>query len=204
MYCPPMFAHDRLADLLAFAGAHPFATLVGQVDGRPCASSLPLLARRVGESVELIGHVARGNPLAHARTALAIFHGPHAYISATWYAAPAMVPTWNYQEVQAEGEMEPIEDEAQQRGALAALAGHLEGDAARAWQERLSDAAESSKRGMILFFRVRVASIHGIWKLSQNRDRAQHARVVAALRARGGADDLAIADLMAAEVARDG
>src|SRR5580693_62474 len=128
MYSPPLFAHDRLADLIAFAGAHPFATLVGLVDGRPCASSVPLLARCAGESVELIGHVARGNPLARARAALAIFHGPHAYISATWYDTHEMVPTWNYQEVQAEGAMEPIEDEAEQRGALAALAGHLEGD----------------------------------------------------------------------------
>ncbi len=198
MYCPPLFANADLDQLLAFAGAHPFATLVGLVDGRPCASSVPLLARRAGEAVELLGHVARGNPLARAKSALAIFHGPHAYISATWYATPEMVPTWNYQEVQAEGELTLIDDAAECRAVLAALAAHLEGQAARAWQDRLSEPVESRLRGRITFFRMRVAAAPGIWKLSQNRNPEQHARVVAAQRARGARDDLAVADAMVA------
>jgi transcriptional regulator len=198
MYCPAPFARADAEELLAFIAAHPFATLIGQVDGRPCASSVPLIAARRAGAIELIGHVARGNPLARATAALAVFHGPHAYISAAWYGTPAMVPTWNYQEVQAEGVVEVIADADGQRAALAALAAHLEGAAARAWQERLDEAAADRLRAMIVFFRVRVASLHGTWKLSQNRTPELHARVVASLRARAAGDDLAVAAAMVA------
>ncbi len=199
MYCPPQFARTDRAELLAFIAAHPFATLIGQVDGRPCSSSVPLIASRGGESVELIGHVASRNPLARSRAALAVFHGPHAFVSAGWYAVRNRVPTWYYLEVQAEGEMERIDDPAQQCEALAALARQLEGDGASAWQGRLSAEVEQRFRAMITVLRIRVDALHGIRKLSEYRSAPLRARVAGALRARGAPDDLAIAELMAAE-----
>ena len=62
----------------------------------------------------LIGHFARANPhwqQAREVPSIAIFHGPHAYISPSWYTAPSrMVPTWNYASVHAHGTLEIVDD----------------------------------------------------------------------------------------------
>lgn len=92
---------------------HDFAALVGP-DLE--ATHLPLLLdRSEGELGTLYGHFARANP--HWRTlrggrALAIFSGPHAYISPTWYADRPAVPTWNYLAVHATGTLELLDAEA--------------------------------------------------------------------------------------------
>ena len=101
MYTPAAFAATDLALLDALVGADPFVTLVTVgADGAPFASHLPVLYRRDGDRVRLEGHWARPNPQArHAGPALAIVHGPHAYVSPGWYPdkePAARVPTWNY------------------------------------------------------------------------------------------------------------
>src|SRR5690606_3576711 len=101
MYVPPSFRPHDHEVLQAFMRRHSFATLVSQLDGVPFATHLPLLHRaQVGSDGQLLGHVARANPqwqeLA-GQQVLAIFNGPHAYVSPTWYGVKDAVPTWNYQ-----------------------------------------------------------------------------------------------------------
>src|SRR5467141_3558533 len=115
MYLPAAFAEPDLTKLHDFIEQHSFSLLVSQVDGLPFASHLPLLLdRTAGPHGTLVGHMARANPQwreAGGQTALAIFSGPHAYISPTWYEAEQVVPTWNYTAVHASGRVEVIEEE---------------------------------------------------------------------------------------------
>jgi len=106
MYVP---SHFRVADpstIQTLIRDNSFGTLVSSGAGAPVATHLPFLLRTSGESLELAGHIARTNPQADALSGgeelLAIFQGPHAYISPRWYTEGA-VPTWNYQSVHCYG-----------------------------------------------------------------------------------------------------
>src|SRR5579871_5873948 len=101
MYIPKAFEVTDRAALHDFIEGNSFATIVTSVEGAPFATRLPfILDRGAGASGTLIGHVARANP--HWRSfdgraqALAMFDGPHAYISPSWYVTSPAVPTWNY------------------------------------------------------------------------------------------------------------
>src|SRR5688572_3972797 len=117
MYIPHAFRIDVPDALHAFMRQYSFATLITG-GGEPFATHLPLLLDTSrGPHGTLLGHFARPNPhwrLDHQQYgSLAIFHGPHAYVSPSWYpsAAPA-VPTWNYATVHAVGRIVPIDDAA--------------------------------------------------------------------------------------------
>jgi transcriptional regulator len=168
-------------------------------DGRPFASHVPFLAER-GERL-LHCHVARANPqwrhLAASPHALAIFAGPHGYVSPTWYAEPG-VPTWNYTVVHARGEARARDDAQHTRRHVEALAAKFERGRAVPWvpdydQRRLSG---------IVGIELRVAALEGKFKLSQNRTPGDRARVVAELQASGRDNDAALAALMLAVAPR--
>src|SRR5206468_1591417 len=105
-----------LNKLHAFIEQESFGLLVSQVDGLPFATHLPfLLERTSGPHGTLVCHVARANPqwqTASGQTVLAVFSGPHVYVSPTWYEAEQVVPTWNYAAVHVYGRAQIIEDEA--------------------------------------------------------------------------------------------
>ena len=100
MYIPQSFEVSDESVLDDFIASNSFAILISTINGSPFATHLPLILDRT-ESPQgvLLGHVARANP--HWRVfdgkqpALAIFHGPHAYISPSWYVTSPAVPTWN-------------------------------------------------------------------------------------------------------------
>src|SRR5438445_13331101 len=107
MYIPAHFLESDLPTLHEFIERNSFGLLVSQCDGSPFASHLPfLLERSSGSRGTLVGHMARANPQweqASGQRVLAVFSGPHAYISPTWYEADAVVPTWNYAAVHVTG-----------------------------------------------------------------------------------------------------
>ena len=96
MYVPKHFAAEDRDALDAVIRANPFALLVGEMEGSPFATHLPFLLD--GDS--LLSHFARGNPHWKAidghTEMLAVFSGPHAYVSPRWYESEQAVPTWNY------------------------------------------------------------------------------------------------------------
>ncbi len=106
MYIPSSFAERNVSKLHDFVTANSFATLVSANSprsnngGEPQASHLPLLCDRTfGPLGQLVGHMATANPhwrQLDGEKVLAIFAGPHAYISPTWYETDNAVPTWNY------------------------------------------------------------------------------------------------------------
>jgi len=202
VYVPKHFAETDVASLHALVRAHSFATLVSHVDGELFATHVPLLldAER-GPLGTLVGHVARANP--HARVfdggtrALAIFQGPHAYVSPRWYASEPNVPTWNYVAVHATGVLSAVTDASAVRALLARSAGVYEADAARPWSlASIPDAFANGLQKGIVAFELAIDRLEGKRKLSQNKPPADRAGVVAALRARDDSDARAIADAM--------
>src|SRR5688500_16111716 len=92
MYVPAHFALNEVGGLLELMRRHPFATFVTvSAAGAPFAGHLPFLVENGPGPLRLYGHMARANPqwrdLERDRDALVIFHGPHAYVSPTWYRA---------------------------------------------------------------------------------------------------------------------
>ena len=199
MYLPKQFEQSDEETLWGFIGEHSFGTLLTVVDGRPFASHVPFLSDRAARVLHC--HVARANPqwqqIAAAPHVLAIFAGPHGYISPTWYAEPG-VPTWNYAVVHARGDARIVDDLEHTRRHVEALAAKFEHGRARPW------VAEYDARRLagIVGIEIRVAALEGKFKLSQNRSEADREGVVEQLRASGSDNDAALAQLMVAAAPR--
>ncbi len=181
MYLPPHFSWTDPANHLAFCRAHPFATLVATGDQGLEAQHLPLLADHEEGRLVLRGHAALGNPIWKAAHALAIFTGPHAYVSAAWYDAPDTVPTWNYLAIHAAGPVHAITDLTEIRHYFTRLGA---ADPQRAaWEDRLSDAAFARLSAAVHWFRLDAERIEAKTKLSQNHPPERRQRVIDQLRA---------------------
>lgn len=197
-------AHFEVADRAAIARLmhdHPFATLLTPIAPEPLISHVPLLLVPGCEPHgTLIGHMARANPHWRelARTeSIAIFHGPHAYVSPTWYAEPAKaVPTWNYAVVHAAGTVDVVDDPVGTRRVLEALVHRFEANRDAPWQFAMPEAQRDALVGAIVAFRMRIRRLTGKFKLSQNRPQHDQARVAAALDVEDHADAAAVAEWM--------
>ena len=179
-----------------FIDEYAFGMLLSIVDGRPYVSHVPFLSDR-GKQV-LHCHVARANPhwqhVNHSPQVLAIFSGPHGYISPTWYADKGGVPTWNYAVVHAHGTAHAIEDAVHTRAHVEALAAKHEQGRATPWMPEY----DTRRLSGIVGIEVRVERLEGKFKLSQNRSAADRSQVVAQLRATQRDEEAALASLMAA------
>jgi transcriptional regulator len=202
MYIPAPFRQDDQASICAFMRTHSFATLVSGSSPALIGTHLPLLVDELDGRVVLRGHVARVNPQWHEAQpgVLAIFLGPHAYISATWYDTDDTVPTWNYQAVHATGTLHVIEDDISVRRFLADLAAHYEHDQSVHWQSRLSPESLQRFMAQIVCFRIDVDRLQCAYKLSQHHPIDRTKKVVAALRQQGGDNAHAIAAAMEATI----
>ncbi len=175
MYVPTAFARSETNELHVFMERHSFATLIATREGgSPVASHIPVLLVRDGSQFGcLCGHFARGND--HWRhssgEALAIFTGPHAYVSPRWYEAEGVVPTWNYLAVHAYGPLEPISDRSEILELLRKTIDAYEAGATEPWTlERSGEAVDRLLSG-IVGFRMPISRLEGKWKLSQNHPR---------------------------------
>ena len=201
MYLPRAFAETDLARLDALLVAYPFITLVTVRDGIPVADHVPVLYRRDGERVELRGHVARANPLASrpCEQALAIVHGPHAYVSPGWYPdkeTAARVPTWNYAVTHLSGPIALFEDEASLGALVDGLSRTHEARINGNWRyEHDRDDHRRQLRG-ITGFRLVAERIELKFKLNQNHPTANQASVASALQSLDDAGANGVAGLM--------
>jgi transcriptional regulator len=89
MYVPPAFREDDLAALHGTMREARLANLVTATAEGLIATPLPLfLAPEEGPYGTLYGHLARANPqwkLPPTGDAMALFMGPDAYVSPSWY-----------------------------------------------------------------------------------------------------------------------
>jgi transcriptional regulator len=190
LYNPPHFREDQPEVLYAAIRKYPFATLVAEGPDGIVASHLPFLlddTRGV-----LRGHVARANPVwkeaRPEREALAIFQGPNAYITPSWYATKAatgkVVPTWNYLAVHVRGPLAFFDDVDRLRALVTDLTNAHEAGRAAPWA--VTDAPSGYIDTMlraIVGVELSITGIEGKWKLSQNRDASDREGVRAGLTA---------------------
>lgn len=112
MYTPKAFAMDDIQACIRFVRRESFGILSAAVAGRPFATHLPMLLSEDGHTLR--GHIASANPQwreLDGSDALAIFQGPHSYISPAWYEDPLDAPTWNYIAVHVHGKCRILKDD---------------------------------------------------------------------------------------------
>ena len=157
MYIPEYNRLEDRAVALAFMQANPFAILISATDSGPFATHLPILVREVDGRVQLRGHMAKANPhwksIGQDQESLAIFHGPHAYISPSLYETRESVPTWNYAAVHVYGRGTFFTDEAQLRQLLQEVIGHFDSSYAAQWPS-LSEQYQSRMLQHIVGFEI--------------------------------------------------
>lgn len=205
MYLPRLFRQDDPGACFDLIDAHPFGLLASTQDGTPFGTHLPFwLDRGAGPHGTLYGHVARANPhqrLFSGAEALAVFTGPHAYISPTWYGAAPHVPTWNYVAVHGYGVPAPVTDAGAAVEVLRRLAARAEPGAAAPgapWREEaLPEEFRARLLREIVVFAMPLSRLEGKWKLGQNRTPTERASLLAALEARGPAEQQLAAYLRA-------
>jgi transcriptional regulator len=194
LYIPEHFRVDDPAVLADFIDRHAFGTLVSSSGAGLHVSHVPFMTEREADGgLRLLGHLARANAqwqeLERADHVLAIFQGPHAYVSPGWYQQHPSVPTWNYAAVHAAGRAR-LMDEAELHDLLLRLSSTYEARREKPWRmAELPPAYVDSMLKMIVGFEIAVERLEGKFKLSQNRP-GEIPRVIEALE-RGGEGELA-------------
>ncbi|WP_254511174.1 FMN-binding negative transcriptional regulator [Anatilimnocola floriformis] len=205
MYVPGAFQVADSEQIAAFIAEHSFAAVITQHAGAPFASHVPLLYEQTaGPLGTLVGHLARPNPqwedAAHEPAgipALAIFSGPHTYISPTWYAEPNTVPTWNYIAVHATGRLKLITDQERLLQLLGRTVDFYESPQPQPWRLEDQNAEFIEKLcGGIVGFELVIEKLEGKWKLNQNHTAARRERVMQVLEKSSRRDDQEVAAAM--------
>ncbi|MHB2264098.1 FMN-binding negative transcriptional regulator [Aliihoeflea sp. PC F10.4] len=206
MYTPPAFREDDPAALATIMRDAGLATLVTATSEGLIATPLPLLFEASeGPQGTLYGHVAKANnqwTLQPTSDALAIFSGPDAYVTPSWYASKRehgkVVPTWNYVAVHAHGPVEFFDDPDRLLDVVTRLTEHHEQSRPDAWA--VSDAPErfvaSQLRG-IVGFRLPISRVFGKRKMSQNRPETDREGVAAGLGSSEDEKDRAVGAIVA-------
>ena len=174
IYLPARFQSKDSEECLELVAEFPLATMitVPGSGGEPYVSHVPLILKGEGESLKLVGHLARANAhwkMMDGERVTVIFHGPQAYITPNWYVEND-VPTWNYAVVHFQGTSRLIEDFEGISRCLQELTAHVE-KGPKAWKFWLPPdlATPEVLPKAIVGFEIDVTSMRGKFKLSQNR-----------------------------------
>jgi transcriptional regulator len=185
MFIPASFRVDDRETLLAFLGRYGFATLVSVYQGELHATHVPLVVDQ--ENGLLLGHLARGNPQWNGfgdTESLAIFMGPHAYVSPTWYTTNPAVPTWNYAAVHVYGVPRLLSPE-KTRDVLDLTVRKYESGRQFPWPNDLPDDFRQRLLAGVIGFEMPLTRIEGKYKLGQNRSAADQAGMLHGLHNEG-------------------
>jgi len=156
--------------------AHPFATIVTR---NLCATHMPCLLDEREEALTIVGHVACEDPASRELDGpvLLIFHGPHGYVSASWYGTDT-IPTWNHVTLHVRGTPERFDDALP---VLRRTVDHFEAAVEDPWSlDRMGETARQMA-DQVVAFRLRADSWHAEAKLSQDKPPEECARVLAGL-----------------------
>lgn len=206
LYAPPHAREHDVEKMQQFIGQSGLATVATVADRAIVASHVPLLLdREDGPYGTLLGHIARPNAQWRETDptvkALAIFRGPDAYVSPTYYETTRttgnVVPTWNYEVVHASGPIRFFEGRERLLEIVVRLTERYEAGMTSPWHvtDAPSDYIEAELRG-IVGFAMTIERLEGAFKLSGNRSEADRAGVVAALHRSQRERERAIAEAM--------
>jgi transcriptional regulator len=209
VYLPRHFTAHDTAEVAAFVDSVGAADLVTFDGTKPIASLIPVIWDRPDAAADgygrLLGHLALANPqwrsVGPDTVALAIVHGPQAYVSPAWYPSTArhgkMVPTWNYVSVHFTGPLTIHRDAEWLRDVVTRLTARHEDGRPSPWH--VTDAPPEfidSQLRAIVGIEMTIATVEAKEKLSQNRDAEDRAGALDGLRHEPGPGPAAIADLM--------
>jgi transcriptional regulator len=197
MYTPESFRESDRRVAFELIDSYGFATLISGSAREPVVSHIPLILDRSESSrPRLLGHVARANPhwkhFDGAEPAVAIFHGPHAYVSPSWYANHPSVPTWNYAVVHVRGAPAVVGEE-ETWGILRRLIAKYEAGRSEPWNGALPPGKVEDDLKAIVGFQMPVDHLEAKFKLSQNKDEADRAGALAGLEREDSAESRALA-----------
>lgn len=206
MYRPQPFDEERIEVMHALMQRHSLATLVTVGPAGLAANHVPLLLDpEPAPYGTLRGHVARANPMWRefdAQTgALAVFVGPQAYITPSWYptkrATGRVVPTWNYAAVHAAGPLVVHDDVGWLRNLVTQLTQVHETAQPQPWQvgDAPADFIDTMLKA-IVGIEIPIRRLEGKWKASQNRGADDRAGVAEGLRALGDDQQRAMANIV--------
>ena len=190
MYVPASFSETNPEVLAELIRRYPLGMLITAGPSGLLASPIPFLYREKDGKPVLVAHLARANPhwkdLAMLKDCLVVFQGADNYVSPDWYpskqATHKVVPTWNYEMVQARGIPTIIESTDWLRGQVGEVTDMMERPRSKPW--KVSDAPDDFIAGQlkaIVGLEIEITAIQGKWKMSQNRSAEDAAGVVAGM-----------------------
>lgn len=205
MYTPPAFVVDDKAELYEMIRHCHLANFIIATPTGPMCTPLPMFVDATeGEMGVLYAHLARPNPQWQAEVVghgLAVFMGPDAYVTPSWYAAKAehgkVVPTWNYAAVHASGPVEFFDDADRLLDVVSRLTALHESSRKSPWT--VTDAPESYIKAQlrgIIGIRMPIADLQGKRKMSQNRPEADRLGVRRGMAERGERHDETVAEMI--------
>ena len=182
MYVPPFNRIEDLQRINAFIQAHGFATIITNKGGEIGASHLPVLLDEAAN--KLRSHMARANEqwrqFESGQEVLCIFHGPHAYISPSWYVMQHTVPTWNYAAVHVYGVPTIVDDAALRQIVFDTTRKH-ESTMPKPWTIPLSEREIDGMLKAIVGFSIDITRVEAKFKLGQNRSKEDQEKMLQAL-----------------------
>ena len=191
MYNLPYFKEQDAAVVLEFMRAHPFIFLSGvNEENKPVATQVPVFIDEKDGKLFLTGHIMRNTDHHKAfeknSNVLAVFTGPHVYVSGTWYSDPHQASTWNYMSVHAKGNIK-FGDHNDLVAILRRLTMHYENNntASTTIFDNLSSEYLKPLVKAIVAFEVEITSVENVFKLSQNRDEKSYNTIIAKLEEQG-------------------
>lgn len=199
MYTPEIYKNEDSESIKTFLKENSFGILINQTNGKLCATHIPIELEINTDGKEVLqGHISKLNPQAEGFAendqVLAVFSGPHSYISSSWYDHEN-VPTWNYIAVHVYGRIK-ITDETATIESLKKLVDKYEAASENPVRvENLSAKTMREARG-IVGFEIEIDEIQATKKLSQNRDDHNYKNIISELEKTENTQSIAIAKEM--------
>ncbi len=201
MYNLPYFKEQDHEEVLQFMKEYPFVFLTGvNAENKPAATQVPVFIDEKDGKLFLTGHIMKNTDhhkaFLHNNNVLAVFTGPHTYVSATWYDNPHQASTWNYMSVHAKGIVR-FGGAEELVTILKRLTLHYENNnsASATIYDNLSADYLAPLMNAIVSFEIEIESIENVFKLSQNRDEKSYDNIVHKLKEQDG-DAKVIGEIM--------
>ena len=199
MYTPEIYKNENQEEIKKFLQENSFGILINQTNGKLCATHIPLELETTKEGKDILwGHISKENPQWNGfidnDQILAVFSGPHSYISSSWYDHEN-VPTWNYIAVHVYGKIKIIEGEAVIESLKKLVDKYEQNSKNPVLVENLSEKTMMQSRGIVAF-EIEITEIQATKKLSQNRDEKNHQNIISELEKVNTNQSIAIANEM--------
>jgi transcriptional regulator len=201
LYIPKYFEINDLSRIKEFLDSYGFGLLINNAQDDLTGTHLPFLYEaNEGDKGVLYTHVARNNPqwqsLSPDKKVLAVFSGPHGYISPSWYSSNPAVPTWDYTAIHIYAYPELIEDKEKLNDLLTKTANFYEKQNGTDWKPDFTGDYYQKLAQAIVGIKLKIVDIQASFKLSQNKSAEDKNKVIAALKAKGNPKSMELSELI--------